>query len=37
MAFMVPDLLQPTDEVRAKCLQVLPDLHAALTLLREHL
>ncbi len=37
MAFMVPDLLPPTDEVRAKCLRVLPDLHAALALLREHL
>jgi HAD superfamily hydrolase (TIGR01509 family) len=37
MAMMVPDILPPTDEVRAKCLQVLPDLHAALKLLREHL
>src|SRR5690242_17358860 len=37
MAFMVPDILQPTDEVRAKCLKVLPDLHAALKLLQEHL
>ena len=37
MAIMVPDILPPTDEVRAKYLQVLPDLHAALKLLREHL
>jgi HAD superfamily hydrolase (TIGR01509 family) len=36
MAIMVPDILQPTPEVRAKCLRILPDLHAALTLLREH-
>jgi HAD superfamily hydrolase (TIGR01509 family) len=37
MAFMVPDLLQPLPESRARCLQVLPDLHVALRLLREHL
>jgi HAD superfamily hydrolase (TIGR01509 family) len=37
MAIMVPDILQPTPEVRAKCLTVLPDLHAALRLLREAL
>jgi HAD superfamily hydrolase (TIGR01509 family) len=37
MAFMVPDLLQPLPETRARCLDVLPDLHAALKLLREHL
>jgi beta-phosphoglucomutase-like phosphatase (HAD superfamily) len=37
MAFMVPDLLQPLPESRARCLRVVPDLHAALTLLREHL
>jgi HAD superfamily hydrolase (TIGR01509 family) len=36
MAIMVPDILPPTPEVRAKCL-VMPDLHAALRLLREHL
>jgi HAD superfamily hydrolase (TIGR01509 family) len=36
MAIMVPDIVPPTPEVRAKCLQVLPDLHAALRLLREH-
>ncbi len=35
MAIMVPDLVPPTDEVRAKCLAVLPDLHAALCLLRQ--
>lgn len=34
MAIMVPDIVLPTDEVRAKCLQVVPDLHAALRLLR---
>ncbi len=33
MAFMVPDILPPSPEARAKCLQVVPDLHAALKLL----
>ncbi len=37
MAIMVPDILPPTPEVRAKCLTVLPDLHEALRLLRERL
>jgi HAD superfamily hydrolase (TIGR01509 family) len=37
MAFMVPDLLQPLPETRARCIDVLPDLHAALRLLRQHL
>jgi HAD superfamily hydrolase (TIGR01509 family) len=37
MAFMVPDLLQPLPEIRARCVDVLPDLHAALRLLRQHL
>ena len=37
MAIMVPDLVPPTDEVRAKCLAVLSDLHAALGLLRKSL
>jgi HAD superfamily hydrolase (TIGR01509 family) len=37
MAIMVPDILQPSDEIRAKCFQILPDLHAALTLLKERL
>jgi HAD superfamily hydrolase (TIGR01509 family) len=37
MAIMVPDLLQPSAEIRAKCVAVLPDLHAALALLRTHL
>ena len=37
MAFMVPDLLQPLPESRARCIDVLPDLHAALGLLRRHL
>ena len=35
MAIMVPDIVPPTDAVRAKCLAVLPDLHAALALLRK--
>jgi HAD superfamily hydrolase (TIGR01509 family) len=35
MTIMVPDILQPTDEVRAKCLHIAPDLHAALQLMRE--
>jgi hypothetical protein len=33
----VPDLLQPLAETRARCVDVLPDLHAALRLLRQHL
>ena len=37
MAIMVPDILQPTPEVRAKCVTVLPDLHEALRLLRDKL
>jgi hypothetical protein len=37
MAIMVPDIVPPSPEVRAKCLKVVPDLHAALTLLQEHL
>ena len=37
MAFMVPDILEPLPEVRAKCVDVLPDLHAARELLREQL
>jgi HAD superfamily hydrolase (TIGR01509 family) len=37
MAFMVPDLVDATSESRAKCVDVIPDLHAALKLLREHL
>jgi len=35
VAVMVPDILQPTGETRQKCAAVLPDLHAALTLLRQ--
>lgn len=31
---MVPDILQPSDETRAKCAAVLPDLHAVLAMLR---
>ena len=37
MAFMVPDILAPTDDSRARAIGVLPDLHAAVALLREHL
>jgi HAD superfamily hydrolase (TIGR01509 family) len=37
MAIMVPDIVPPTEESRAKCVTVLPDLHAALALLREHM
>jgi HAD superfamily hydrolase (TIGR01509 family) len=32
---MVPDLVPPTAETRAKCAAVLPDLHAVLKMLRE--
>jgi hypothetical protein len=32
---MVPDILQPTDEVRARCLHVAADLHAVRRLLGE--
>jgi HAD superfamily hydrolase (TIGR01509 family) len=31
---MVPDILQPTADTRAKCAAVLPDLHAALAMLK---
>ena len=34
LAVMVPDIVPPTDEVRAKCLAVLPDLRAAIALLK---
>jgi HAD superfamily hydrolase (TIGR01509 family) len=37
MAIMVPDIVPPSPEVLAKCLKVVPDLHAALKLLQEHL
>jgi HAD superfamily hydrolase (TIGR01509 family) len=32
---MVPDILQPAAETRAKCAAVLPDLHAALAMLKQ--
>jgi hypothetical protein len=32
---MVPDIVQPTDQTRAKCAAVPPDLHAAPAMLRE--
>lgn len=34
-AFIVPDILPPTAEAEAKCVAVLPDLHAALPLLKH--
>jgi HAD superfamily hydrolase (TIGR01509 family) len=37
MAIMVPDIVPPSPEVLAKCLKVVPDLHAALTLLQAEL
>jgi hypothetical protein len=37
MAIMVPDIVPPSPEVRAKCLTVVSDLHAALKLLQEEL
>jgi HAD superfamily hydrolase (TIGR01509 family) len=37
VAFMVPDLLQPLPETRVRSLEIFPDLHAALRLLRQHL
>ncbi len=36
-AFIVPDILAPTAEARAKCLAVLPDLHKARELLQSAL
>jgi HAD superfamily hydrolase (TIGR01509 family) len=35
IAIMVPDLVPPTEETRAKCAAVLPDLHEVLKMLRE--
>lgn len=35
MAILVPDIVQPTDEIRGLCTAVLPDLAAVLQLLRE--
>lgn len=34
---MVPDILEPTAETRARCAAILPDLHAVLALLRDRL
>jgi hypothetical protein len=31
---MVPDIVPPTEEARAKCAAVLPDLNAVLEMLR---
>ncbi|MFB9267017.1 HAD family hydrolase [Bradyrhizobium erythrophlei] len=35
ITLMVPDMTPPTDETRAKCAAVLPDLNAVLAMLRE--
>jgi beta-phosphoglucomutase-like phosphatase (HAD superfamily) len=35
ITIMVPDMAPPTDETRAKCAAVLPDLSAVLEVLRE--
>ena len=35
--FLVPDLLQPTDEARSRCVAVLPDLHQARSILQSAL
>lgn len=35
ITLMVPDITPPTEETRAKCAAVLPDLNAVLALLRE--
>ncbi|MGY3606727.1 MULTISPECIES: HAD family hydrolase [unclassified Bradyrhizobium] len=35
ITLMVPDMIPPTEETRAKCAAVLPDLNAALAMLRE--
>ena len=37
MAFMVPDILPPLPDVRAKCLRVFEDLHQARLVLKESL
>ncbi len=37
MPIMVPDIVPPRPEVRAKCVEVVDDLHAALRLLRDRL
>jgi HAD superfamily hydrolase (TIGR01509 family) len=37
MAIMVPDILQPSDEIKAKAFHVAPDMVAVERLLREHL
>ena len=37
MAFMVPDLVQPLPENLERSVEVFPDLHEALRVLREHL
>jgi HAD superfamily hydrolase (TIGR01509 family) len=37
MAFIVPDLVAALPASRARCVEILPDLHAALKLLRQHL
>jgi beta-phosphoglucomutase-like phosphatase (HAD superfamily) len=36
MPVMVPDLIQPSDEVRALCVRVVPDLHEVLAIIRRN-
>jgi hypothetical protein len=36
ITIMVPDIVPPTEASRAKCVAVLPDLGAVLTMLRQH-
>lgn len=36
MAVMVPDLLDPTDDIRPFCTAVAPDLHHVVLMIREH-
>ena len=37
ITIMVPDILQPTDDIRAKCAAVLPDLHAVLAFMHTRI
>jgi HAD superfamily hydrolase (TIGR01509 family) len=36
MPIMVPDLIQPSDEVRALCVRVVPDLHEVLAIIERN-
>jgi hypothetical protein len=35
-AVMIPDMLPPTEEARAKSLHIVEDLHEVLSLMRGH-